>query len=212
MNLKEAFRYQNAIQTHLNTAQAILDCDGNITKTENTHLRKKVMPEAEDETLVVPETEYANKITEIVRFVVFLLQEKEKLAAAIRKAKSALDIDIDSQVGLNTARQSIARTFKHMNDLRNSEQLFAGAGVGYRFNAEGNQVSYRCDVKKVTTINYDRNVVRAELDKLNKKCDAISAQIDLCLVNSSVDYKPPFDINHSFTNVFEAFVEKLTEN
>ena len=44
MNLKEAFRYQNKLQSLLDEAQGILDCDANVTKVANTYLRHKVMP------------------------------------------------------------------------------------------------------------------------------------------------------------------------
>ena len=95
-----------------------------------------------------------------------------------------------------------------MAGLRNSEVLISNGGTGYRFNNEGNQVSYRCDVKRVTTINYDRNVIRRELSKLNKASDETSAKLDLCLVTSTVDYEPPFDVNDSFADAFERFMEK----
>lgn len=168
MNLKEAFRYQNKLQSFLDEAQSTLDRDSNVTRVENTYLRHKVMAEAEDETvLAMPETEYYEGITDIARFLLYLLDEKGKLFAAIRKAKSELDIDMDSAVSLNATRQSIARTFKRMNDLRSSEQTISNGGTGYQFNAEGNQISYRCDVRRVTTINYDRKVIRAALGKLN---------------------------------------------
>ena len=207
MNLKEAFRYQNKLQSFMDEAQGILDRENNITKVENTYLRHKVMPEAEDEKVVtIPETEYGEQITDIARFLLNLLDEKKTLFAAIRKAKDALDIDMDSEVSLNAARQSVARTFKRMNDLRSSEQTISNGGTGYRFNAEGNQISYRCDVKRVTTINYDRNVIRAELGKLNKCADETSAKLDLCLVTSKVEYEAPFDVNASFAEAFEAFV------
>lgn len=208
MNLKEAFRYQNKLQSFMDEAQGILDHDANVTKVENTYLRHKVMAEAEDETvLIAPETEYYEQITDIAKFLLYLLGEKDKLFAAIRKAKNALDIDMDSEVSLNATRQSIAHTFKRMNDLRNSEQTISNGGTGYRFNAEGNQISYRCDVKRVTTINYDRNVIRTELGKLNKQADETSTKIDLCLVTSKVDYEPPFDVNSSFAEAFAAYTE-----
>lgn len=209
MNLKEAFRYQNKLQAFLDEAQGILDDDRNVTKVENTYLRHKVMTEAEDEKIMVaPETEYYEQITDVARFLLYLLGEKQKLFAAIRTAKDALDIDMDSEVSLNATRQSIARTFKHMNDLRNSEVTVSNGGNGYRFNAEGNQISYRCDVKRVTTINYDRNVIRTELGKLNQKSDETSTKLDLCLVTSSVVYDPPFDVNSSFAEAFETYMEK----
>lgn len=209
MNLKEAFRYQNKLASFMEEAVSILDRDNNVTKVEDTFLRHKANPEAEDETVVqTPGTEYYEQITSIAEFAIFLLSEKEKLYAAIRKAKDALDIDMDSEVSLNASRQYIARTFKRLKDLRNSERILTNGGTGYRFNAEGNQVTYRCDVKTVTTINYDRNVIRKELTKLNKTSDEASAKLDLCLVTSVVDYEEPFDVNDSFADAFEQFMAK----
>lgn len=76
-----------------------------------------------------------------------------------------------------------------------------------KFNAEGNQVSYRCDLKKVTTINFDRKLVQSKLKELNRKSDETSTQIDVCLVTSEVDYEAPFDVNASFADAFEDFME-----
>ena len=207
MNLKEAFRYQNRIQAFMDEVQCILANDSNITKVENTNLRHKVMADAMDETVrVAPDSEYHAQITKLTEFLLWLLAEKQRLFAAIRVAKEQLPIDLDSEVSLNASRQSIARSLRHMNDLKSSEQVISNGGTGYRFNADGNQVSYRCDVKRVITINYDRNLVRKELAKLNKKSDETSAQLDLCLVTSKVDYEPPFDVNSSFAEAFESFI------
>ena len=169
MNLKEGFRYQNKLQALLDEAQGILDCDANVTKVSNTYLRHKVMPEAEDETVMdVAQTEYAEQITDIARFMLYLLEEKSRLFAAIRKAKDALDMDMDSEVSL---------------------------------------ISYCCDVKRVTTINYDRKVIHAALSKLNRQADETSNRLDLCLVTSKVDYTVPFDVNASFAEAFEIYLE-----
>ena len=94
-----------------------------------------------------------------------------------------------------------------MSALRSSEVLISGGGVGYRFNNEGNQVSYRCDVKRVTTINFDRNRIRNLCIQINRTADGVSARLDQCLINSTVDYVEPFDVNDSFAEVFEAFLE-----
>ena len=150
MNLKEAFRYQNKIQALMCEAENILRNRANITKVTNTNLRHKVMPEASDETVVeIPETEYGGKITDVALFLVFLLEEKSALAAAIRRAKNNLDIDMDSEVALNSARQTVAEIFRTMNGIRSSEQTIANGGTGYRFNTDGNQVTYRCDDDKL---------------------------------------------------------------
>lgn len=208
MNLKEAFRFQNKVQKLMDEGQSILSREKNVTKVETTYFRKKVMQEAEDETVVeVPETEYADHITEMVGFMMYLLEQREKLSKAIRKAKSDLDIDMDSEVSLNIKRQELSRLISRMCDIRGSEVVIPNGDTGYRFNAEGNQVSYRCDVKKVTTINYDRNKVRSHVAALNRKSDAISVELDRSMVNSVVDYDAPFDVNDSFADVFESFLD-----
>jgi len=209
MNMKEAFRFQNKLQHIIDEAQATLGSDRNITKVENTYRRKKVWSEAEDETTVeTPITEYADRITEMVEFLMYLLSEKEALCAAIRTAKSTLPVDIDSEVSLNSTRRSIANTLRHMNSLRSGEVVVAGGGTGFRFNAEGNQVSYRCDVKRVTTINFNRNRVKKILAELNRKSDAVSSEVDRCLVTTEVAYNCPFDVNDSFDEVFEQYLRR----
>jgi len=209
MNLKEAFRFQNRLGTLMDEAQAILGRDANLLKVENTYLRKKVMEGAENETVQdTPPSEYADKITEVAKFLMYLLNEREKLAKAIHDAKAVLPIDMDSETGLNGKRQEIARVFKRMCDLRNSEVTISNGGTGYRFNQEGNQVSYRCDVKRVTTINFDRKVSRNFAAELNRKADAVSAELDRCLVTSEVKYETPFDVNDSFAEIFTAYTEK----
>ena len=212
MNLKEAFRYQNKLQLLMETAERILQNESNITKVTNTFLRHKVSTEAEDETVIEePDTEYSAQITEVAQFLLYLLDEREKLYAAIRKAKNSLEFDMDSEVSLNINRQRIAHIFKRMNDLRSSEVTISGGGTGYRFNAEGNQISYRCDVRKVTTINFDRNIIRDRLGKLNAKADEVSTQIDLCSVTTQVEYEPPFDVNFSFAEAVSTFSGKAVE-
>ena len=209
MNLKEAFRFQNKLQRIIDEAQATLSHDRNITKVENTYRRKKVWSEAEDETTMeVPSTEYADHITKMVEFLMYLLSEKETLCAAIRSAKSSLSVDIDSEVSLNSTRQSIASTLRHMNSLRSGEVVVAGGGTGFRFNAEGNQISYRCDVKRVTTINFDRNIVKKRLAELNHRSDKVSGEVDRCLVMTEVTYNCPFDVNDSFDEIFEQYLQQ----
>lgn len=212
MNLKEAFRFQNKLGTLMDEAQSILGRDANITKVENTYLRKKVFDGAENETVIdTPPTEFADRITEMVGFLMHLMEQREKLSKAIHAAKNALPIDMDSEVGLNAKRQEVARVLKRMADVRNSEVVITGGGTGYRFNQEGNQVSYRCDVKRVTTINFDRKVARNFAAEMNRKADVISAELDRCLVNSEVAYEAPFDVNDSFAEIFGAYAESQSK-
>ncbi len=211
MNLKEAFRFQNKLQSLMDEAERILADERNITQVKVTALYKKAMPEQENETTVEPApSEYADHIDAVAAFLLHLLGEREKLSRAIRAAKERQEMDMDSEVSLNSTRQSLASFFRHMVDLRNSEKLLPGGATGYRFNAEGNQVPFRCDAKRVVTIHYDRNRVRSYLKQLTEKSDRVSAQLDRCLINSQVDYDAPFDVNDSFAAVFGDYQEQQT--
>ena len=208
MNLKEAFRFQNKLQSMMDEAQSILGSTANITKVQNTYLRKKVMTEAENETTIdAPATEYSEQITLVAEFLLHLLSEREKLSVAIFHAKAGLDLPagLDGEVSLNSKRQEVAGLFRRMAGLRSSEVLISNGGTGYRFNNEGNQVSYRCDVKRVTTINFDRNKIRKMCGDLSKKADEVSAALDSMMVNTQVEYTVPFDVNDTFAEAFEAF-------
>lgn len=208
MNLKEAFRFQNKLQSMMDEAQSILGSTANITKVQNTYLRKKVMPEAENETTIdAPATEYSEQITLVAEFLLHLLTEREKLSVAIFQAKAGLNLPagLDGEVSLNSKRQEVAGLFRRMAGLCSSEVLIPNGGTGYRFNNEGNQVSYRCDVKRVTTINFDRNKIRKMCGDLSKKSDEVSASLDSVLVNTQVEYTVPFDVNDTFAEAFEAF-------
>ena len=209
MNLKEAFRYQNRIELLMGEAKEVLGRERNVTKVENTALRHKVNPDVEDETTVEePETEYADQITEIAVFLMFLLDEREKLSRAIREAKKGMDMDFDGEVSLNAKRQHVADIFRRMSEIRCSERLLPGMGVGYKFNAEGNQVSYRCDLKKVTTINFDRTKIRSFATGLSKKADQVSAELDKSMVNTDVAYETPFDVNDTFAEVLKWHIDQ----
>ena len=209
MNLKEAFRYQNKLQRLMDEAEGILCRDRNVVKIENTALLHKVNPDATDEvTMELPDTEYAEQITQVATLLMVLLEQRRLLGYAIRNAKAGLALDFDGEVSLNGKRQTISNVLRHMSEIRSSETLLPGAGTGYKFNAEGNQVSYRCDLKRVTTINFDRTKIRNLATGLSQAADRISAQLDACLVNTLVDYQPPFDVNDSFQDVMQWHLEQ----
>ena len=43
---------------------------------------------------------------------------------------------------------------------------------------------------------------------LSKKADEISVSLDRCLVNTEVTYEMPFDMNDSFEEILNDFIEK----
>ncbi len=208
MNLKEAFRFQNKLNSLMEQTQGFLADQDNLIQVETTYLRKKACPDAEDETVLRDDpSEYCKQINKVMDFCLYLLKQKELLSQAIHSAKAALPMDMDSQVTLNNCRQNMARVFAAMAGIRSSEVLMPGRGTGYRFNAEGNQITYYCDIRRVTTIHFDRNKAKSYMAQLNRQADEMSVELDKGLINSHVDYQPPFDVNSSFQEALETYLE-----
>ena len=161
MNLKEAFRFQNKLESLISETEGILSSEDCVTLTKRTYLYKKADPNAENETVtIIPNTEYYKQINELIEFVMYLISQREKLSNAINEAKRKLPIDLDGEISLNRYRQRMSDIFRNMARIKGKEIRENNSGIGYRFNNEGNQISYKCDVDRVTTINFNRNTVR----------------------------------------------------
>lgn len=79
MVLKEAYTYQNFLSKKIYEAQSYLDKKDFITKTIQEHNRKKVNPDAENETVEVVSTYAVDfKPMDLVNFIVKAIDEKQK--------------------------------------------------------------------------------------------------------------------------------------
>lgn len=105
MNLKEAFRYQNFLDRMFGAAAlSIQKRDHCLTQTRK-HLCSKVNPEANDfeEEVKVEEEFFAND--DVIKAMLFMIGEKEKLTIAINNAKKSIGLDIDVALAVNKYRQ-----------------------------------------------------------------------------------------------------------
>ena len=180
--------------------------DANVTTVNEKHFRSRAAAGQIDETLDV--TDYTSKVyptDKVIDFLLVLIDEREKLARAIQAAKSQMELDIDTAVDVNKKRHGAIEVLREMRQLKSSSLLRKNFGTGFIFNNEGNQTNYRYDVEVVTTIDFDRNKIRATVDKLQKKADEVSAAIDAALINTQVDYVLPFDPHASAAEILEDF-------
>lgn len=200
MVLKEAFRYQNFLDDTLDKVTNYLTKVKFITTTKETHNRKKVNPDAENETLEVKNGYNVDFTTNnLIDVVCAIIAEKEKLTNAITIAKRSTEIDIDSSIAMNRLKQKISSVFNTMAEIKNSETTIRG--TGYKFNEAGEQVSYYYDVDSVVTINFDRNDVRKLTKKYQKETDEISTKLDTIQLTTVVDFVPRWDITDTFEEV-----------
>lgn len=165
MNLKEAFRYQNFLDELLGTAYSYLNNKNFVVSTVETHLKSQVNPDAKDEVIEVQKP-YDVEFTpnELIDFVVKVVNEKEKISNIISDAKMRTEIDIDVAIALNKKKQGFARVLQSLSNIKSGEKVKNASD--YKFNTDGNQVSYYYKINEVTQIDFNRNDVRGLYKKL----------------------------------------------
>lgn len=211
MYLKEAFRYQNFLNGMIDKTLGYLSLNRFTTMTVQHHLRSKVNPEAEDETIdLSSEREIEYTADQMIAFLEYILCRKQVLTEAISKAKKDCEIDIDAEIANNRVRQRVSATLSRIGNIRPSERI--SRGYAYKFNAEGNQVQYTYDVKEVTTIDFNRNAVKRLSKSLIGLADDTSTAIDKAMVELMVKYEPEFSVNDSFNDVMELFLAHAETN
>lgn len=203
MNLKESYRYANYLDNLLNTAYTYLCNKGFVTTTKQNHLRSKANNEAVDE-IVDVQKPYDVDFTpnNVIDFVVRVISEKESLVNAIAIAKAGTEINIDNAIAINKKKQGFVSVLNSIANMKPSEKTTTGRG--YKFNINGDQVPYSYDVTETTTIDFDRNDVKALIKKYNKSCDEISAKLDEIEITTQVNHECLFDINDSFDDIVVA--------
>ncbi len=197
MNLKEAFRYQNFLDELLGTAYSYLNNKNFVVSTVETHLKSQVNPDAKDEVIEVQKP-YDVEFTpnELIDFVVKVVNEKEKISNIISDAKMRTEIDIDVAIALNKKKQGFARVLQSLSNIKSGEKVKNASD--YKFNTDGNQVSYYYKINEVTQIDFNRHDVRGLYKKLLKETDEVSTKLDSILINTELDFNPSWDINDSF--------------
>ena len=206
MNLKESFRYQNFLDTMMRAAGVSISHRDHCLKVTKTHLRSKANPDAGDVTETVEgEVFFAND--DVIAFMAWLVNEREKLTAAIGAAKSSIGFDIDAAVETNKFRQAVNSSIKNM--LRYTATKRVEQGRDYKFNVEGNQTPYIYEIEVVSEEAYDKTGAKTMMREMISKADEVSAAIDAAMINSKVDYEPVFDVNETFDDVMTDFRKKV---
>lgn len=205
MNLKEAFRYQNFLDRIFGAACISIEKrDHCLTQTRN-HLYNKVNPDMENvkEEVKTEEDFFAND--DVIQAMLFLIEEKGKLSIAINKAKESIDMDIDAAVSVNKYRQLLNKSVAFMMRLNPCTRI--ETGIAQKFNSTGDPVDYKYDVEVTSVEAYDRKAAKKMMKEVISEADKTSAAIDFVKVNTTVDYTPVFDVNDSFEDVMNTFLE-----
>lgn len=206
MNLKESFRYQNFLDGKLNDARYSIADRTHALKVTKVHLKKKANPDAEDITEVVEVEEFIPN-DDVIAFMCWLVEERQKLTEAICAAKASLGFSLDAAIEANKFRQYTASAVKGM--LKYTPSKKTEQGRDYKFNVEGNQTPYYYDIETSFEEAFTRDSAKKVVRDMITAADKTSAEIDSAMINTVVDYTPVFDVNDSFEDVMAEFIAKI---
>lgn len=207
MILKDCFRMQKKLDELFSQAQSSLTDRNHALKVTKTHLRKASYSEAEDMVEEVDVGEFTPN-DDVVRFMLFLIDEKDKLSRAIgeMKAKALCNIDIDAAIETNKLRQRFKDSVNRMVMYTKSKKI--ERGVSYKFSNEGVQTPFNYDIESNSIEAYDRDVAKSAVKTVITKSDEISREIDKMMVTGKVNYESLFDFNDSFEDCIKTFLFK----
>ena len=200
MNLRESFQYMNFLDGKLEEIEWKLRDTKNVVTIKETHMKSASNPNFQDEDKTIePDIEF--EAVQLIDFMDVIMKEKTELSKAIHEAKNKAEVNLDHAISLNKAKQKQAIILKRLIDLKTKEE--ERRETAYMINNEGNQVPFYYPVKRVATINYDRNKVKARYKAIKKECDEMSTLIDKMQINTEVVFDPKWDVFYTLEDMLE---------
>lgn len=200
MNLRESFQYMNFLDGKLEEIEWKLRDTKNVVTIKETHMKSASNPNFQDEDKTIePDIEF--EAVQLIDFMDVIMKEKTELSMAIHEAKNKAEVNLDHAISLNKAKQKQAIILKRLIDLKTKEE--ERRETAYMINNEGNQVPFYYPVKRVATINYDRNKVKARYKAIKKECDEMSTLIDKIQINTEVVFDPKWDVSDTLEDMLE---------
>ena len=200
MNLRESFQYMNFLDGKLEDIEWKLRDTKNVVTIKETHMKSASNPNFQDEDKTIePDIEF--ETVQLIDFMDVIMKEKTELSKAIHEAKNKAEVNLDHAISLNKAKQKQAIILKRLIDLKTKEE--ERRETAYMINNEGNQVPFYYPVKRVATINYDRNKVKKRYKAIKKECDEMSTLIDKIQINTEVVFDPKWDVFYTLEDMLE---------
>ena len=221
INLKEACRYAKFLNDTINKITADVcygNMDGKILEIKDNHYKSKSNKDAEDilEEVVELDAVYDVEIEKIVELLEALITEKAILSNKIAKAKEELYIEYEEngeKLNIDTAIEMNKLLRQKLSDnvlntlIKQKEKTEKRVGSDYMINVEGNQVAYKYEVERKTTLKYEKTDIVELNKKLLTKADKISEMIDEANSQRIIDIEPKFSIHDTVDELVLSFKE-----
>ena len=131
VNLKEAFQAQNKIGELQDYITRYLYKSDNVMTITEKHLRSKALAGQQDDSVDV--SQKAEEGFEVGRLLAVwqeLMEEKDRLGAAIGKAKAGMEFNLDAAVDTNKSRRAFLTTLQGLASRIKAPMSFVRARDG----------------------------------------------------------------------------------
>lgn len=206
ISLKKSFELQNKLSYLVTKAELLLNNEEFMFEKTVHHFKSRANSEAVDEdTKSDFNANFNFTPIQLIDFYVYLINKKIEVSDAIELAKS--QSDYTRVVNANIQRRELLKTLQNVYEYKSN--VSKTSRIAYKFNADGEQVEYEYDAEVVSTINFDRNVVRAIKARVSKQTNDASEFIDKCLATIEVEIQPLlFDIDDTLEDAIQTFYEQ----
>lgn len=209
ISLKKSFELQNKLSYLVTKAELLLNNEDFMFEKTVHHFKSRANSEAVDEdTKSDFNANFNFTPTQLIDFYVYLINKKIEVSDAIELAKS--QSDYTKVVNANIQRREMLKTLQNVYEYKSN--VSKTSRIAYKFNADGEQVEYEYDAEVVSTINFDRNAVRAIKARVSRQTNDASDFIDKCLATIEVEIQPLlFDIDDTLEDAIETFYSEFYE-
>lgn len=204
ISLKKSFELQNKLSYLVTKAELLLNNEDFMFEKTVHHFKSRANSEAVDEDT---KSDFNANFTptQLIDFYVYLISKKIEVSDAIELAKS--QSDYTKVVNANIQRREMLKTLQNVYEYKSN--VSKTSRIAYKFNADGEQVEYEYDAEVVSTINFDRNAVRAIKARVSRQANDVSDFIDKCLATIEVEIQPLlFDIDDTLEDAIQTFYEQ----
>lgn len=217
INLKDACRYSNFLESMINNLGYLFSDKNNLYKITEVHYKSQSNPDVNDEVISEQvERKFSGQLQDMAFLYEQLLNEKLQLALAISEAKrnnfigyieNGIDLDLDSAIEYNKKIRHFSLSCLRPVEGK-KDAVEKTCGRGYKFNVEGNQVPYTYTVEKTYKVDYDKKILSNKSKKVLDKADRISTLIDEFMLKKIVDFVPTYNLHDSLEDIIKDFEEQ----
>lgn len=193
MNLKEAFRYQSFIQRTFSEACGILKSRPNMLKATEHHMISAADPDAQDKDVERPRPAFDPDPEKVIELMDSLIRARENLTKAIAEAKNEIQNELDALIETNKMRQNMYESIQVALNMPTKE--VKTTGTGYKFNNDGNQMPFSYDITYTPELRIPKARLTEKNAALRKKTNEASNRIDSIVINTNVNFTPPYDVD-----------------